>query len=202
MLLGAYLSGLGLGLSLILAIGPQNTLVLRQGLLREHVFLVCIICSLSDALLILVGVLGFESISKLWPRAEFIIFVIGVLFLLGYGALAFKSAIYNIKTLKTTIRPKDKIGRLVATALSLTFLNPHVYLDTTIFLGSVSSQYQEGRLIFGFGAMTASFVFFYSLGFGARFFSPLFERANAWRFVDVFVGLTMWLIAIRMLLND
>jgi L-lysine exporter family protein LysE/ArgO len=202
MFLGAYLSGLGLGLSLILAIGPQNTLVLRQGLLREHVFLVCIICSVSDALLILLGVLGFESISKLWPRAEFIIFLAGVLFLLGYGALAFKSAIYSTKTLKAATGSKDKIGGLVATTLSLTFLNPHVYLDTTIFLGSVASQYQEGRLIFGFGAMTASFVFFYSLGFGAKFLSPLFERANLWRFVDVFVGLTMWLIAIKMILSN
>ena len=188
------IAGFGLGLSLILAIGAQNAFVLRQGIRRSHVFAVCLTCALSDALLIAAGVAGFGSLAQAVPWIETVMRWGGALFLIAYGARALLSAWRGGAVLSVKGGAVEALGPVLATCLALTWLNPHVYLDTVVLLGSVAAQYED-RLSFAVGAMTASFVFFFTLGFGARRLAPLFARPQAWRVLDLGVGLLMWAIA-------
>ncbi len=188
------IAGFGLGLSLILAIGAQNAFVLRQGIRRSHVFAVCLTCALSDALLIAAGVAGFGSLAQAVPWIETVMRWGGALFLIAYGARALLSAWRGGAVLSVEGGAVEALGPVLATCLALTWLNPHVYLDTVVLLGSVAAQYED-RLSFAVGAMTASFVFFFTLGFGARRLAPLFARPQAWRVLDLGVGLLMWAIA-------
>ena len=188
------IAGFGLGLSLILAIGAQNAFVLRQGIRRSHVFAVCLTCALSDALLIAAGVAGFGTLAQAAPWIEPVMRWGGALFLIAYGARALLSAWRGGAVLTVEGGAVEALGPVLATCLALTWLNPHVYLDTVVLLGSVAAQYED-RLSFALGAMTASFVFFFTLGFGARRLAPLFARPQAWRVLDLGVGLLMWVIA-------
>jgi L-lysine exporter family protein LysE/ArgO len=188
------IAGFGLGLSLILAIGAQNAFVLRQGIRRSHVFAVCLTCALSDALLIAAGVAGFGTLAQAAPWIEPVMRWGGALFLIAYGARALLSAWSGGAVLIVEGGAVEALGPVLATCLALTWLNPHVYLDTVVLLGSVAAQYED-RLSFALGAMTASFVFFFTLGFGARRLAPLFARPQAWRVLDLGVGLLMWVIA-------
>jgi L-lysine exporter family protein LysE/ArgO len=188
------IAGFGLGLSLILAIGAQNAFVLRQGIRRSHVFAVCLTCALSDALLIAAGVAGFGTLAQAAPWIEPVMRWGGALFLIAYGARALLSAWRGGAVLMVEGGAVEALGPVLATCLALTWLNPHVYLDTVVLLGSVAAQYED-RLSFALGAMTASFVFFFTLGFGARRLAPLFARPQAWRVLDLGVGLLMWVIA-------
>lgn len=188
------LAGFALGLSLILAIGAQNAFVLRQGLRRHHVFAVCLICALSDAVLIAAGVAGFGTLAEAIPSLETVMRYGGAAFLLAYGARAFHAAWKGGEALETGESRMRGLGPTVLTALALTWLNPHVYLDTVVLLGSISAQYDSG-LAFGAGAVIASFIFFFSLGYGARLLAPLFARPVAWRLLDLLVGGVMWAIA-------
>jgi L-lysine exporter family protein LysE/ArgO len=188
------IAGFGLGLSLILAIGAQNAFVLRQGIRRSHVFAVCLTCALSDALLIAAGVAGFGSLAQAVPWIETVMRWGGALFLIACGARALLSAWRGGAVLSVKGGAVEALGPVLATCLALTWLNPHVYLDTVVLLGSVAAQYED-RLSFAVGAMTASFVFFFTLGFGASRLAPLFARPQAWRVLDLGVGLLMWAIA-------
>jgi L-lysine exporter family protein LysE/ArgO len=188
------IAGFGLGLSLILAIGAQNAFVLRQGIRRSHVFAVCLTCAVSDALLIAAGVAGFGSLAQAAPWIEPVMRWGGALFLIAYGARALLSAWRGGAVLMVEGGAVEALGPVLATCLALTWLNPHVYLDTVVLLGSVAAQYED-RLSFALGAMTASFVFFFTLGYGARRLAPLFARPQAWRVLDLGVGLLMWTIA-------
>ena len=188
------IAGFGLGLSLILAIGAQNAFVLRQGIRRSHVFAVCLTCALSDALLIAAGVAGFGTLAQAAPWIEPVMRWGGALFLIAYGARALLSAWRGGAVLTVEGGAVEALGPVLATCLALTWLNPHVYLDTVVLLGSVAAQYED-RLSFALGAMTASFVFFFTLGYGARRLAPLFARPQAWRVLDLGVGLLMWTIA-------
>lgn len=187
-------AGFGLGLSLILAIGAQNAFVLRQGLRRSHVFAVCLTCALSDAALIAAGVAGFGSLAQAAPWIEPVMRWGGALFLIVYGARALLSAWRGGAVLMVEGGAVEALGPVLVTCLALTWLNPHVYLDTVVLLGSVAAQYED-RVSFAIGAMTASFVFFFTLGYGARRLAPLFARPQAWRVLDLCVGLLMWAIA-------
>ncbi|MFY0692131.1 MAG: amino acid transporter [Paracoccaceae bacterium] len=198
----AYGAGFALGLSLILAIGAQNAFVLRQGLRREHVFLVCLTCAVCDAALIAVGVGGFGLLSDRVPWLGEAMRYGGAAFLLVYGALAFRAAFGAAEALNAGQGPAGRWQSVLATCLALTLLNPHVYLDTVVLLGSIAAQYDGARLAFGGGAMTASFVFFFALGYGARLLAPVFARPVAWRVLDVFVGCVMWAIAVSLLTGD
>ena len=193
----AFPAGFALGLSLILAIGAQNAFVLKQGLRRAHVFAVCLICALSDAILIVVGVTGFGWLSASVVWLADVMRWGGALFLLGYGALSFRAA-YNGGQVLEADGQSGALAKALGTCLALTWLNPHVYLDTVALLGSVSAQYQD-RFGFGLGAITASFTFFFSLGYGARFLAPLFAQPQAWRVLDVVIGCVMWAIAFSLL---
>lgn len=193
----AGLAGFGLGLSLILAIGAQNAFVLRQGLRREHVLAVVLVCAISDAVLVAAGVAGFGVLAKVVPGLEQVMRYGGAAFLLAYGARSLISAWRGGAVLEAGVSAGSP-RRALLTCLALTWLNPHVYLDTVVLLGSISAQY-DNRLHFGLGAVLASFAFFFSLGFGARLLAPLFRRPVSWRVLDALVGGVMWSIAVGLL---
>ncbi|MEQ9258772.1 MAG: LysE/ArgO family amino acid transporter [Roseovarius sp.] len=195
----AAIAGFALGLSLILAIGAQNAFVLRQGLRRAHVFAVCLTCALSDAVLIAAGVAGFGALAEAVPWLETAMRWGGAAFLAWYGARSFLAAWRGGAALEAG----EGAGSLTAalfTCLALTWLNPHVYLDTVVLLGSISAQY-DNRLAFALGGMTASFTFFFGLGYGARLLAPLFRRPASWRVLDAGVGAVMWVIAASLVLG-
>lgn len=195
----AAVAGFGLGFSLILAIGAQNAFVLRQGLRREHVLPVVLVCALSDAALVAAGVAGFGALAEMVPGLERVMRYGGAAFLLVYGARAFLAAWRGGAVLEAGTGA-GSLRRAMLTCLALTWLNPHVYLDTVVLLGSVSAQYAD-RLAFGSGAVAASFVFFFALGYGARLLAPLFCRPASWRLLDAGVGTVMWAIAAGLLLG-
>ena len=195
----ALLSGFSLGLSLILAIGAQNAFVLRQGIARRHVFAVCLTCALSDALLIAAGIGGFGSLAHAAPWVGAVLRWGGAAFLLACGARSFHRAWRGQGMLAAARTGSTALAPVLATCLALTWANPHVYLDTVVLLGSVAAHYPGQGLSFGAGAVTASFVFFFALGYGARYLAPLFARPAAWRLLDLAVGLVMWAIAAGLL---
>jgi L-lysine exporter family protein LysE/ArgO len=195
------LSGLGFGLSLIVAIGAQNAFVLRQGLRREHVLAVVVVCAASDALLIAAGVGGLGSLLQLAPWLLIVVRIGGAAFLITYGVLAARRAI-RPKSLKTADDTKPQpLLPVLATVLALTWLNPHVYLDTVVLLGSIAGTHGDDRWWFGLGAIVASILWFSALGFGARLLQPVFARPIAWRVLDAIIALVMWAIAASLLLG-
>ena len=158
-MLTAAAAGFALGLSLILAIGAQNAFVLRQGLRGAHVLAVVLACALSDAVLIAIGVAGFSAVSEAVPGIVPWMRWGGAAFLLVYGALSFKAAFGPATALEPAASGTGSLGKALATCLALTWLNPHVYLDTVVFMGSIAAQYGGDRFLFGTGALTASALF-------------------------------------------
>lgn len=195
----AFLPGFLLGLSLIIAIGAQNAFVLRQGLRKEHVFMVCLICAGSDALLIAAGVAGFGLAAARLPWLQNVMRFGGAAFLTFYAIRAFTSALRSTGTLSPLQGTSVSLRKTVLTVLGFTWLNPHVYLDTLVLLGSVSTQYAGHRIYFALGAMTGSVLFFFSLGYGARLLRPIFERPTAWRILDFSIGCIMTAVAVKLI---
>ena len=187
-------SGFALGLSLIIAIGAQNAFVLRQGLRRAHVFAVSLTCAASDSLLIAAGIAGFGLVVETVPWFAPAMTWGGVAFLAGYGMFSFRRAFGPPETLRAAEDGPGSLRWTLMTCLALTWLNPHVYLDTVVLLGSVGAQF-DNRLAFGLGAIAASFGFFFALGYGARLLAPVFDRPVAWRVLDAAMGCVMWAIA-------
>lgn len=195
----AFFSGFFLGLSLIIAIGAQNAFILRQGLLRQHVFILCLICALSDALLIAAGVAGLGTLIASSPRLITVVTIGGALFLFTYAGIAFRRA-WRPQALHAAKTGEGSLKAAVAACLAFTFLNPHVYLDTVVLLGSLSAQFEgRARLVYGLGACIASFVWFFGLGYGARLLQPVFARPAAWRVLDILIGLVMTAIGLGLL---
>ena len=201
-MLGPALAGFGTGFSLILAIGAQNAFVLRQGLARAHVLWVCLVCALSDAVLIGAGVAGAGALLAELPALERAMRWAGAAFLIVYGAGRMRAALAP-QALRTGAAPSAPLGQTVLAALAITWLNPHVYIDTLALIGAVSSGFAAGapRLAFGAGALLASFVFFFGLGYGARLLAPVFAKPAAWMWLDIGVALVMWAIAAVLLLG-
>ncbi len=198
-LLSAGLSGLALGASLIMAIGAQNAFILRQGLIRAHVFILCLICALSDATLIGAGVGGLGTIVAQSPMLISVVTLGGAVFLGLYALMAFRRAVKPAAMVAGAPEPMG-LKAAVLTCLAFTFLNPHVYLDTVLLLGSLSAAFEGAeRVAYGAGAAIASFVWFFGLGHGARFLAPLFARPAAWRVLDVVIGIVMSLLALGLL---
>lgn len=195
----ASASGLGFGLSLIIAIGAQNAYVLRQGLRREHVLPVVAICAGSDAVLILLGVGGLGSLLELAPWLTDVMRIGGAAFLLTYAALAARRA-WRPAALDTEADGRSTpLWPVVTTILALTWLSPHVYLDTLVLLGSVAATHGDDRWWFGLGAAVGSVVWFTTLGFGARLLRPVFARPVAWRVLDALIAIVMVAIAATLL---
>ena len=193
----SLIAGFLLGFSLILAIGAQNAFVLRQGLRREHVFPLVMTCAVSDAILIAAGVAGFGSLAQAMPWFETVMRYGGALFLTWYGLRSLSSAWQGGAVMEIEEGRRASLQSVLLTVLAFTWLNPHVYLDTVVLIGSISAQYED-RATFAIGAMTASFVFFFSLGYGARILSPVFTRPRAWQVLDLLIGVVMLAIAAKL----
>ena len=196
----AFLTGFFLGLSLILAIGAQNSFVLRQGLMNRYVFTVALLCSISDALLISIGVAGISIFLN-----NYIVFMsnwlfgISALWLTGYGLMRLKDAINGTSALIVKSTSTNGLISTITSLLILTFANPHVYLDTVVLIGAVSQQFPDKtKLAYALGAALASFVFFFTLAYGAKFLSPIMQRSIAWRVLDSFIAFIMFILAIKM----
>ncbi|ARC88791.1 LysE/ArgO family amino acid transporter [Rhodovulum sp. MB263] len=202
-LLAPALTGFATSLSLILAIGAQNAFVLRQGLLQSHVFVLCLFCALSDALLISAGVAGFGAITGALPWLPGALTLGGAAFLIVYGLLRARAALKGGHRLEASGR-SGAVWTVLGTAAALTWLNPHVYLDTLGLIGAISTEFGPGgpRLAFGLGAVAASFCFFFALGYGARLLAPAMARPLAWRLLDGLIAVVMWAIAARLLLGS
>lgn len=200
--LSSALAGLGLGLSLIIAIGAQNAFVLRQGIRREHVFTVVAICALSDAVLILLGITGIGFVVERLPFVLEVIRYLGAAFLLGYGVLAARR-VFRPQSIEADARlNRVSLRNAVLTVLALTWLNPHVYLDTILLLGSVANTHGDhGRWYFAAGAVLASLAWFTVLGYGARLLGPIFARPVAWRVLDGAIALTMFALGLKLLVD-
>ena len=196
----AALAGLGLGFSLIVAIGAQNAFVLRQGLLREHVLMVVAICALSDIALIALGIAGAGAVFTAVPWLVEVVRWAGAAFLFVYGLLAARRA-WRPKALTAAASSSGAPAIAVAgTVLALTWLNPHVYLDTLVLLGSVGSTHGDDRWWFGLGAGVASILWFTLLGFGARLLAPVFARPLAWRVLDGAIAVVMIALSVMLVL--
>lgn len=192
----AFLTGFATGFSLILAIGAQNAFVLRQGLQRAHVFAVCLFCALSDALLITAGVMGFGAAVEAAPWLPTVMGILGIGFLLYYATLRIMAAWKGDYEMEIQGESKT-LAATLAIAAAFTWFNPHVYLDTVVFLGGISLSFEENRLAFWAGACIASFVFFFSLGYGARFLAPIMKTPANWRILDLIIAGVMLLIAVK-----
>ena len=195
----AFLTGFILGFSLILAIGAQNSFVLRQGLIGRHVFIVALFCALSDALLIIIGVAGISIFLSYIELVSDWLFGISAIWLTGYGLLRLRDAV----TGKSALIAENSSANGLASTLSflavVTFANPHVYLDTVILIGSVSQQFSgDTKLAYLLGASIASFVFFFSLSYGAKLLAPIMKRPSAWRILDGSIALLMFIIAVKL----
>jgi L-lysine exporter family protein LysE/ArgO len=200
------LAGLGFGLSLIVAIGAQNAFVLRQGLRREHVGVVAAICAVSDAVLYAAGGAGFGPLVERWPDAVVVMRWLGAAVVLGYGAMAAWRAVRGGDTKLAAAEdgalgdsPGRRLKPVVLTTLALTWLNPHVYLDTVMLQGSVAATYGDTRWLFTAGAMVSSVAWFAALGYGARLLAPVLRRPGAWRVVDGVIALIMLAVAVSLL---
>ena len=196
----SFLTGFFLGFSLIVAIGAQNTFVLRQGILGQHVFYVALFCAISDALLISIGVAGISFfLNNFISQNSNILFALSAIWLVGYGVIRLRSALKSTNTIEIEASKIKGLLPTISVAATLTFLNPHVYLDTMILIGSISQQFSGSyKVTFALGAILASFVFFFSLAYGAKILSPLMQSQFAWRTLDCLIALIMFTIAFRL----
>jgi len=186
--------------TLIAAIGAQNAFVLRQGIRREHVLAVVSVCAVSDLLLITAGIAGIGAVITAHPQTVTVAKIGGAAFLFVYGALAARRAL-RPSSMAPSQNGSTRLISVVLTCLAMTFLNPHVYLDTVVLLGTLANQHADSRWLFGIGAVTASVVWFFSLGFGARRLSGLFANPMTWRILDGLIAATMITLGIWMVVS-
>ena len=202
-----FLEGIALGASLIIAIGPQNAFVIQQGILRQHVFLAAFVCTLVDVVLIIVGAAGFGTLIAIIPSLKTYFLWGGILFLMGYGTLSLISSFKHPGdegSLEKTESGFPTINRksIIITAAGFSLLNPHVYLDTVILLGGLAAQYEiPERNYFAFGAIMASVVWFYGIGYGATLVAPWFESSRGKRILDLVIAMIMFVLAFVLMLN-
>ena len=190
----AFSSGILSGLALIIAIGAQNAFVIRQGLQRQHVLTVVLFCATSDALLIAAGTAGLGKAIESAPEVLEIVRWFGVTYLIFFGLKSLRSAFrHNTLTLEQGNLVSRK--RTILTVLGLTFLNPHVYLDTVIFLGSIANQFPADKWFFSAGAMTASFLWFFFIGFGSKMAARFMVKVIFWKVLDLAVAIIMFTLA-------
>ncbi|KUI07212.1 amino acid transporter [Mycobacterium lehmannii] len=182
--------GFSASLALIAAIGAQNAFVLRQGIRREHVLAVAAVCTVSDVVLIAAGIAGFGVLIRAHPGALEVARFGGAAFLVGYGIIAARRAL-RPSALTPSEEGPSRLLEVLVTCLALTWLNPHVYLDTVVLLGALANEHRDGRWLFGVGAVTASAVWFFSLGLGARRLAGLFATPMTWRVLDGVIAASM-----------
>jgi len=198
----AFFTGVAIGFSLILAIGAQNAFVLRQGLLRQHFFAVALFCSLSDTILIAVGVSGVSwFIGDLIKAYSFWVFGAAAVWLLVYGTTHLRSAFRQNRLILDEVQAEKSLLSVLSTAALFTFGNPHVYLDTVVLIGTMAMKFVPyERVLFAAGASLASFVFFFSLAYGARLLAPNMKNQTTWKILDVMIAVVMFSLALGMLI--
>jgi L-lysine exporter family protein LysE/ArgO len=199
-MLSAFLTGLFLGLSLIVAIGAQNAFVIRSGILRNHIFYIALFCAISDSLLIIIGIAGISFFLKDFMN-EFsnIIFGFSALWLFSYGLLRIRSALINNYLTVDNNSKSSSLLKAISIVAVFTFVNPHVYLDTMILIGSISQQFLDtNRIYFAIGACTASFIWFFSIAYGAKLLTPIIQKPTHWRNLDLLIALIMFVIAFNL----
>jgi len=194
------ITGFATGAAFIVAFGPQNTFLLRQGLARSHVFWLCLFCAMSDLVLIVAGVTGFGVIVERFPSLPMIMTLGGAAFLVVYGAMRFHAAWRNEYGVELEGKPVG-LWAALATCAAFTWLNPHVYLDTLVVMGAISTEFPTiaEKAAFAGGASAASFLFFFALGYGARLLAPVMQTDRAWRTLDIIIGILMWGLAIKLI---
>jgi L-lysine exporter family protein LysE/ArgO len=196
----AFLTGFFLGTSLILAIGAQNIFVLKQGIMRQHVFSVALFCAISDALLICIGISSISFfLNNFISQFSNILFGISSIWLIIYGISKLVAALRSDSLINIELSSPKKLLPTLSVLTILTFANPHVYLDTVILIGSISQQFSgESKIAFAIGASLASFTFFFTLAYGARLLIPLMKNPLHWRILDLFIALIMFIIAFNL----
>ena len=199
-MIAAFSTGFFLGISLILAIGAQNAFVLRQGILGKHVFYVALFCALSDALLICIGIAGISFfLNNFINQFSDLLFGFSAIWLTGYGLIRLKAVFKSDSKLEIESSISKDLIPTLSILFILTFANPHVYLDTMILIGSISQQFSgDHKIAFAFGASLASFIFFFSLAYGAKLLIPVMQNPNSWRKLDFFIALVMFIISIKL----
>ena len=202
-----FLEGIALGASLIIAIGPQNAFVIQQGILRQHVFLAAFVCTFVYVVLIIVGAAGFGTLIAIIPSLKTYFLWGGILFLMGYGTLSLISSFKHpgdddsLRKNESGYPTKNRKS-IIITAAGFSLLNPHVYLDTVILLGGLAAQYEiPERNYFAFGAIMASVVWFYGIGYGATLVAPWFESSRGKRILDLVIAMIMFVLAFVLMLN-
>jgi len=200
-MISAFSTGFLLGLSLIVAIGAQNAFVLRQGLLRKYVFHIAFFCAISDALLISIGVSGMSIfLSEFVQKNSKIIFTLSAFWLIGYGILRLYSLIKKNTLIEIDNSKSNKLKSTISVVFLLTFANPHVYLDTMILIGSISQQYiGNDKTFFAVGACLASFIWFFTLAYGAKKLYPLMQKPISWIILDILIAIIMFTIAFKLI---
>jgi L-lysine exporter family protein LysE/ArgO len=196
----ALLTGFLLGISLIVAIGAQNIFVLRQGITGKHIFYVALFCAVSDTLLICLGIASISFfLNNFLSQISNILFGLSALWLIGYAIIRIKAAIQSSYSIEIKASSEKSLISSISSLSILTFLNPHVYLDTMVLIGSVSQQFSEThRIAYALGASLASFIFFFSLAYGAKLLAPMFQSTTSWRLLDLTIALVMFIIAIKL----
>ena len=199
-MLSAFLTGLFLGLSLIVAIGAQNAFVIRSGILKNHIFYIALFCAISDSLLIILGIAGISFFLKdVMNEFSNIIFGFSALWLFSYGLLRIRSALINNYLTVDNNSKSSSLLKAISIIAVFTFANPHVYLDTMILIGSVSQQFFEiNRIYFAIGACLASFVWFFTIAYGAKLLTPIMIKPSHWRTLDLLIALIMFVIAFNL----
>lgn len=199
---GPFFRGLSFGASLIVAIGAQNAFVIRHALAKEHLFLTAILCSTIDAALILLGVFGFGAVIAEFPLLLIFAKYFAIAFLIGYGFLAMRAALKNTETTIVKIDKNVSKKKTLLSILAFSLLNPHVYLDTVILLGSIAAQEEPAmQIFFALGAIFASFIWFFSISYGAYFCARWLSKPKMQKGIDLVIALTMWSIAVKLSIN-
>ena len=196
----AFLTGFFLGLSLIIAIGAQNAFVLRQGILGKHILFVALFCAISDALLICVGIVGISFfLNDVIAQYSDLLFGFSAIWIAIYGLIRLKAVFKSNNEIEIGSSISEDFITTLSILFILTFANPHVYLDTMVLIGSISQQFSgDNKIAFAIGAIFASFIFFFSLAYGANLLAPLMQNANSWRKLDFLIALVMFIISINL----
>ncbi len=197
----AFMSGFALSLSLIVAVGAQNAFVLKQGLRREHVGPLVIFCAISDAILMGLGVFGFGALVSAVPSVATIMLWVGAAFVLAYGLLSFKRAFAGGEALDPNVGTNGSLRVALMFCFAITWLNPHVYLDTVFLVGSIAAQFPDARVGFWAGASAGSALFFVVLGYGARLLAPVMTKPRAWQILEFVIGVVMVTIAAGLIVS-
>lgn len=195
-----FIQGFIVCFGLIVSIGAQNAFLLKQGILKQHVFWIALICFLGDVFLMTIGVLGLGTIISELPILSLAISLLGAIFLLTYGSRSFISVFKSTEYLTASGENASSLKKALMITFAITFLNPHVYIDTVVIVGSIGGKLSfDGKMYFLAGALICSFLWFFGVGYGARLLSPYFAKRGTWQILDAVTGLIMYFIAFSLI---